>query len=605
MDQPPGPNQTQRLRAESPIRPGTVLEDGTVVGEYIGRSSGALNFFGERPGDGRVVIKVLAPALDGPLAAHEDAISSYLGTRHRSLQTLLARGRYGPRAFLVYEYLDGQSLRHTLEQVSAAGGAVDMETTLHLVVQASQALEALHAVTAHGVLTCDNLFLTRDGTLKIANVGFARLAFSAGDAAETEYGETPYIAPEVREDPWHASEASDVYSLGVLLVSLLAGREPKSSELHSAVELVCERHPEIAEAIVSCLAEEPVMRVQSMRELRQMLRDHTGLEASGAMTVQREEDELKDLLGGIELPAAPSLGATESRSEDPERWITTVGGRDFGPYSSAQIRQMLTRDEIDEHTTIVDLFTQDACDLIDVPEFTDFVIEYLPERAKRRIAQQERREEVVKQAKRTGATTIVVSSLAVAAGAALLIALQVDSPPLPLDDMIRPFGYSFEVQEPTYVTIEADEALIASLFDFSDPVPEDEPRPSSGGRPRAGAADDPLLEEEPVPDDYVVNFDGNRPSRKLSSEEINGTIARNQSTVQRCFQRELRANPQFRGVTVSWSIIPDGRTNNVRIEEHGHVTEEAKTCLRRAFRSIRFPEFNDVPMNVSIPFRLQ
>lgn len=596
----PGP--TQQLRAESPIKPGTVLEDGTVVGEYIGRSSGALNFYGERPEAGRVVIKVLAPALDEPLAAHHDAIESFLGTRHASLQALLGRGRIGPRNYLVYEYIDGQSLRSTLDQVSQAGGAVDMETTLHLVVQASQALEVLHTVTAHGVVTCDNLFLERDGRLRVANIGFGRLAFSAANAAETDYANTAYIAPEVREDPWHASEASDVFSLGVLLVSLLAGHDPPRDGLDTAAAVVCQRHPELIEVVQACLADEPVMRLQSMRELRQLLREHTGLEASGLMKVPTEEDDLKELLGGIDLPDAPTLGFSESTSTDPERWITRIDGRDFGPYTSAGVRELLTSDQIDEHTPIVDLFTQDVADLIDVSEFTDFVMEYLPERAKRRIAAQERREEVVKQAKRTGATTIVASVLAVAAGAALLIYTQVDSPPVPFGDYVQPFRFTFEVQEPTYVEIQADDALIASLFDFSDPVP-DEPEPSRGRSDDGGsrAADEP----EPSLDDYVLSFDGSRPARKLTSEEINGTIARNQSSVQRCFQRELRANPRFQGVTVSWSIVPDGRTTNIRIEEHGEVTDEARSCLRRAFRSMRFPEFNDVPMNVSIPFRLQ
>jgi hypothetical protein len=58
-------------------------------------------------------------------------------------------------------------------------------------------------------------------------------------------------------------------------------------------------------------------------------------------------------------------------------------------------------------------------------------------------------------------------------------------------------------------------------------------------------------------------------------------------------------------VTVQWSIVPDGRTTNIRIESHGEVSDDARSCLRRAFRRMRFPEFNDVPMNISVPFLLQ
>lgn len=587
--------------ADSPIRPGTVLEDGTIVGDYIGRSGGALNFYGESAGE-RVVVKVLAPKLDGPLEAHSDAVACLFGLRHPGLQSLIARGAIGPRHYLVYEYIEGRTLRATLAQVQAAGGAVDLETTLHVIVQASQALEVLHGITPHGVLTADNLFLRGDGQTTVANIGYARLALSA--SASVEYAESAYVAPEVREDPWSASEVSDVYSLGVALVALLAGEDVSRATLPAAVVRVCQKYPQLEEVVHACLADEQVMRLQSMPEVRALLRECTGLEASGVLPLPHmEKPAVDDLFGGIELTSRPSIGATESTGEDPERWITSIDGRDYGPFTAAVIRQKLTADEIDEDTLIVDLFTQESASLVDVPTFTDFVMDYLPQRAKKRIAQAERREEVVKQAKRTGATTIVASVLAVAAGAAALIAMQVENPPVPFDDIVRPYAHVFELDEPTYVEIAADDALIASLFDFSDPVPEEEPTSNSGRRSDRGG--ESALEEEPSLDDFVLSFDNSRPSRKLSSEEINQTIAANQSSIQRCFQRELRANPRFTGVTVSWSIVPDGRTTNTRVEAHGDVSDDATRCLRRAFRGMRFPEFNDVPMNVTIPFRLQ
>jgi hypothetical protein len=191
---------------------------------------------------------------------------------------------------------------------------------------------------------------------------------------------------------------------------------------------------------------------------------------------------------------------------------------------------------------------------------------------------------------------------------ALIYLTQVESPPVPIDAMITAFEHEFVLQEPTFVEIQADESLIASLFDFSDPPPEEPSSGRSGRSGRSGGSESDDREREEAPpslEDYVVSFDSSRPSRKLSTDEINDTIAGNQSSIQRCFQRELRSNPDFAGVTVRWSIIPDGRTTDIRVEEHGEVTDEAKACLRRAFRRIRFPEFNDVPMTISIPFRLQ
>lgn len=605
-----GPTGTSQARAiGAPIKAGTILEDGTTIGEYIGRSEGALNFYGENQNVGRVVVKILAPQLDEPLAAFGDTITSLYGVRHPSLQQMVGRGRVGPRTFLTYEYVDGQTLRSALQQVIEAGGAVDAPTTAHFVVQASLALDALHAVAPHGVLTSENLYLQRDGTLKVVNVGFANLMLCAFGSSGEQFGNSAYLAPEVREDPWSATELSDVYSLGVLAVALLTGRHPTRTELPEFARIAAARYPDLAEAIEASIAAEPVLRLQSMAEFREAVQAAvpevgTALPTSDQPTADGTLDEL---FGDIELPDAPSLGSTDTTANDPERWITHIDGRDFGPYNGAGIKDLLTDDRIDENTQIVDLFTQEAGPLIDIPEFTDFVMEYLPVRAKRKIAQEEKRERTVKTAKRTGGLTAVTGTLAAVSLMILLYVTQVDSPAVPIGDMFVAFPHRFELQEPTYVEIQADEELIASLFDFSDPPPEEPSSSRSGRNSRSERSDSSEREDEPPPslDDYVLDFDNSRPARKLTNEEINGTIAANQSSVQRCFQRELRANPDFEGVTVRWSIIPDGRTTDIRVEEHGEVTDEVKACLRRAFRHMRFPEFNDVPMTISIPFLLQ
>lgn len=601
---------TAKARAiGAPVQAGTILSDGTIVGEYIGRSEGALNFYGESPNVRRVVIKILAPQLEGPLQAFSDTLSSLFGVQHPSLQRLLGRGTIGPRTFLTYEYVDGQTFRSALQQVIDSGSAVDGPTTAQFVVQASLALDVLHTVAAHGCLTSENIFLQRDGRLKVVNIGYASLTLCAFGSTGEQFGDSAYIAPEVREDPWAASEVSDVYSLGVLMVGLLTGKHPTRADLPDLVQMACARYPAMHEAIEASVAEESVLRLQSMSELRSAVQHaYPDVVVDEVPTQEESIDELDDLLGGIELPDAPKLGTTDTSANDPERWITNIDGRDFGPYRSSGIRDLLTKDDINEDTMIVDLLSMESMPLVDVPEFTDFVMEYLPLRAKRNIAKAEKRQRNVKTAKRTGGLSAVLVVLGTVSLMAVVYFFQVDSPPVPIHEMISEFRHEFVLQEPTFVEIQADEALIASLFDFSDPPPEEPAAGRSGRSGRSGSSGSDERESDEAPpslEDYVVSFDSSRPSRKLSTDEINGTIASNQSSIQRCFQRELRANPDFAGVTVRWSIIPDGRTTDIRIEEHGEVTDEAKACLRRAFRRMRFPEFNDVPMTISIPFRLQ
>ena len=72
--------------------------------------------------------------------------------------------------------------------------------------------------------------------------------------------------------------------------------------------------------------------------------------------------------------------------------------------------------------------------------------------------------------------------------------------------------------------------------------------------------------------------------------------------MQRCFGPELRTNPDFKGATVNWSVRADGKVFNVRLESSGQTSKTLEICMVRTFRSIRFPGFNDLPMNISFPF---
>ena len=92
------------------------------------------------------------------------------------------------------------------------------------------------------------------------------------------------------------------------------------------------------------------------------------------------------------------------------------------------------------------------------------------------------------------------------------------------------------------------------------------------------------------------------PPRKLTSDEIQTTLRTNLPRMQRCFGTELRSNPSFKGATVNWSVRADGKVFNVRLESAGDASKTLEICMVRTFRSIRFPAFNDLPMNISFPF---
>ena len=77
----------------------------------------------------------------------------------------------------------------------------------------------------HGDIKPDNLLLSADGNVKIADFGSSRLLAGAGTLQRT-IGTPAYLAPEiVAGQPYHGRQA-DIWALGVTLYVLLTGRMP-------------------------------------------------------------------------------------------------------------------------------------------------------------------------------------------------------------------------------------------------------------------------------------------------------------------------------------------------------------------------------------------
>ena len=141
--------------------------------------------------------------------------------------------------FLVSELVDGQTLRHA--------GKLSQRQAIDLAVQIAEGLAAAHAAgITHRDLKPDNIMVTRDGRAKILDFGLAKIAQTAdaGSQAPTEtqdgmiMGTVGYMSPEqVKGQP--ADSRSDIFSFGVVLYEMLAGRRAftggSSMEVMSAI----------------------------------------------------------------------------------------------------------------------------------------------------------------------------------------------------------------------------------------------------------------------------------------------------------------------------------------------------------------------------------
>jgi len=128
--------------------------------------------------------------------------------------------------YIVFEFVEGQNLRTILEEGDAAPLAPERAARIAL-----QLAEGLQHVHTHGIIHRDvkpaNVMLTPDGTAKILDFGLARHADSASTIAGKDrlLGTVPYMSPEQCRGPSVAA-VTDVYSLGVVLYEMLAGRRP-------------------------------------------------------------------------------------------------------------------------------------------------------------------------------------------------------------------------------------------------------------------------------------------------------------------------------------------------------------------------------------------
>ena len=242
--------------------------------------------------DREVAIKVLPQHLAADaeaLARFEREAKAVAALSHPNILAIFDFGRDGETAYAAMELLDGETLRERL-----TSGPLPVRKALEVAAQIAAGLAAAHARgIVHRDLKPDNLFLTRDGQLKILDFGLARQSELHGSksqllAAPTQgpgtepgavLGTVGYMSPEqVRGEP--ADNRSDLFALGVVLYEMLTGRRAfaHGSAVETMSAILREEPPEIeslgekfspalARLLQHCLEKRPDERFQSARDL--------------------------------------------------------------------------------------------------------------------------------------------------------------------------------------------------------------------------------------------------------------------------------------------------------------------------------------------------
>ena len=145
------------------------------------------------------------------------------GLSHSNIVPVFDGGADDGSPFMVMELVQGASLRDVL----VAAGRLAAGTTAHLLRQVLDALDHAHGNgVVHHDLKPENVLVTTQGLVKVADFGLARALSDAGASDDGPLVGTPeYLAPE-RVLGRAAGPRSDLYSAGILAYELLTGRVP-------------------------------------------------------------------------------------------------------------------------------------------------------------------------------------------------------------------------------------------------------------------------------------------------------------------------------------------------------------------------------------------
>src|SRR5256885_2401033 len=161
---------------------------------------------------------------------------------HPNIITIYDIGESSEVPYIATEFIDGQTLRQRI-----AAGPLPLALALDYAIQAAGALAAAHeAGIVHRDIKPENIMIRSDGYVKVVDFGLAKLTERSPDPGDsgtmimspavttygTVMGTAQYMSPEQARGQV-VDARSDIFSLGIVLYELIAGRAPFSGETAS------------------------------------------------------------------------------------------------------------------------------------------------------------------------------------------------------------------------------------------------------------------------------------------------------------------------------------------------------------------------------------
>lgn len=205
---------------------------------------------------------------------------------HPAIVTVHDFGRVDGFYYFLMEYIDGANLRE-LER----SGRLPPPQALAIVPQICEALQYAHDQgVVHRDIKPENILIDRQGRVKIADFGLAKMVGTAPEAttltgAWQVMGTPQYMAPEQRQGSHSVDHRADIYSLGVVIYEMLTGDLPVGRFALPSQKVQVDVR--LDEVVLRTLEREPERRYQRASEVKSDLETITGLGPAAASSTQR------------------------------------------------------------------------------------------------------------------------------------------------------------------------------------------------------------------------------------------------------------------------------------------------------------------------------